>query len=138
MTTPEPGHGRPEPPRASLGRILADLGSTLVETVAGRPDPALPVTGVLIHDRLDEPSGLPGAVVLGVGVYGAEQVAALVDHAAGLAAAAVVVRSPVAVEGPVAEAAARTGLTVLGLTPGASWAQVAALLRSLISADAAA
>jgi DNA-binding PucR family transcriptional regulator len=126
----------PDPPRASLGRILADLGATLVEVVAGRPDPALPVTGVLIHDRLDEPSRLPGAVVLGVGVYGADEVAALVEHAAGLGAAAVVVRSPVVAEGLVAAAVARTGLTVLGLTPGASWAQVAALLRSLISADA--
>jgi DNA-binding PucR family transcriptional regulator len=128
----------PEPPRTALGRILADLGSTLVEVVAGRPDPALPVSGVLIHDRLDEPARLPGALVLGVGVYGPEQVAALVDHAAGLGAAAVVVRSPVAADGAVADAAARTGLTVLGLTPGASWAQVAALLRSLIASDAAA
>ncbi|GAA1964169.1 helix-turn-helix domain-containing protein [Catenulispora subtropica] len=125
-------------PRTSLGRIIADLGVTLVELVAGRSDPATPVAGVLIHDRLDEPARLPGAIVLGVGVYGPEHVAALVDHAGGLGAAAVVVRSPVVAQGPVAEAAARTGVVVLGLTPGASWAQVAALLRSLISADATA
>ncbi|MCX4679532.1 helix-turn-helix domain-containing protein [Streptomyces sp. NBC_01433] len=124
-----------EQPRAVLGRILTDLGSTLIEVVVGEADPARAVTGVLIQDPLDEPARLPGAVVLGVGVYGAEQVAALVDRAAGLGAAAVVVRSPVPVEGPVSEAAARTGLTVLGLTPGASWAQVAALLRSLLAVD---
>ncbi|WP_406385745.1 hypothetical protein [Streptomyces sp. NBC_01618] len=35
---------------------------------------------VLIQDPLDEPARLPGAVVLGVGVYGAEPVAALVDR----------------------------------------------------------
>ncbi|MFF9349449.1 PucR family transcriptional regulator [Streptomyces sp. NPDC014734] len=122
-------------PRAVLGRILDDLGSTLIDVVAGEADPARTVTGVLIQDPLDEPARLPGAVVLGVGVYGAEPVAALVDRAAGLGAAAVVVRAPVPVDGPVAAAAARTGVTVLGLTPGASWAQVAALLRSLLATD---
>ncbi|MEZ0114456.1 hypothetical protein ABH920_008490 [Catenulispora sp. EB89] len=127
----------PEPPSVALGRIISDLGSTLVEVVAGRPDPDVAVAGVLIHDRLDEPSRLPGAIVLGVGVYGTDQVAALVDHAHGLGAAAVMVRSPAVADAAVADAAARTGLVVLGLTPGASWAQVAALLRSLISADAA-
>lgn len=118
-----------------LGRILNDLGSTLIEVLAGEADPARTVTGVLIQDPLDEPARLPGAVVLGVGVYGAGPVAALVDRAAGLGAAAVVVRSPVPVYGSVSEAAARTGVTVLGLTPGASWAQVAALLRSLLAVD---
>ena len=123
------------PPRAVLGRILTDLGSTLIEVVAGEPDPTRAVSGVLIHDPMDEPTRLPGAVVLGVGVHGAGQVTALVERAAGLGAAAVMVRSPVAVDGTVAEAARRTGLTVLGLTPGASWAQVAALLRSLLAVD---
>ncbi|MFF8418670.1 helix-turn-helix domain-containing protein [Streptomyces sp. NPDC015680] len=124
-----------EQPRAVLGRILNDLGSTLIEVLAGEADPARAVTGVLIQDPLDEPARLPGAVVLGVGVYGAGPVAALVDRAAKLGAAAVVVRSPVPVYGSVSEAAARTGVTVLGLTPGASWAQVAALLRSLLAVD---
>ncbi|MGW3163905.1 PucR family transcriptional regulator [Streptomyces sp. NPDC001142] len=124
-----------EQPRAVLGRILDDLGSTLIDVVAGEADPSTAVTGVLIQDPLDEPAGLPGAVVLGVGVYGAGAVAALVERAAGLGAVAVVVRSPVPVAGPVAEAADRTGVTVLGLTPGASWAQVAALLRSLLATD---
>ncbi|MER7278692.1 helix-turn-helix domain-containing protein [Dactylosporangium sp. NPDC000244] len=122
-------------PRAVLGRILTDLGSTLVDLVAGRADPDRPVTGVLIHDPGDESARLPGAVVLGVGVYGAEPVAALIGHARAIGAAALVVRSPVAAEGPVAEAAARHDLPVLGLTPGASWAQVAALLRALLATD---
>ncbi|MEV5751722.1 helix-turn-helix domain-containing protein [Actinoallomurus sp. NPDC052308] len=123
------------PSAVVLGRILTDLGSTLVEVVAGEPDPARPVGGVLIHDARDEPARLPGAVVLGVGVYGADQVVALVQRAAGLGATAVIVRSPVAVDESVRDAATRTGITVLGLTPGASWAQVAALLRSLLAVD---
>lgn len=123
------------PPRSVLGRILTDLGSTLVEVVAGEPDPTRPVGGVLIHDPQDEPTRLPDAVVLGVGVYGADQVAALVERAAGLGAAAVIVRSPVAVDGAVKDAVTRTGIPVLGLTPGASWAPVATLLRSLLAVD---
>src|SRR5438128_2468768 len=117
--------------RAVLGRILTDLGATLVEVVAGRPDPARPVTGLLIHDPGDDPVVLPGAVVLGVGVYGPDDIAALIDRARELGATAVVVRSPVDAAGPVADAAERTGLTVLGLTPGASWTQVTVLLRAL-------
>jgi hypothetical protein len=46
------------PPGAVLGRILADLGSTLIEPVVGDPDPARPVGGVLIHHPLDEPARL--------------------------------------------------------------------------------
>ncbi|WP_026411599.1 PucR family transcriptional regulator [Actinomadura oligospora] len=123
------------PPAPVLGRILADLGSTLVEVAAGDPDPARPVAGVLIHDPHDEPARLPGAVVLGVGVHGPGPVAELVARAADLDAAAIIVRSPVAVDAAVRDAAARTGVAVLGLTPGASWAQVAAMLRSLLAVD---
>ncbi|MEV4259203.1 PucR family transcriptional regulator, partial [Spirillospora sp. NPDC049652] len=105
------------PPAPVLGRILADLGSTLVEVAAGDPDPARPVTGVLIHDPHDDPVRLPGAVVLGVGVIGAGPVAALLDRAADLDAAAIIVRSPVAVDDAVRAAAGRNGVAVLGLSP---------------------
>ncbi|MFD9607194.1 hypothetical protein ACFVRD_24910 [Streptomyces sp. NPDC057908] len=43
-----------EQPRAVLGRILNDLGSTLIEVVAGQADPARTVSGVLIQDPLDD------------------------------------------------------------------------------------
>ncbi|MER8047689.1 helix-turn-helix domain-containing protein [Streptomyces sp. NPDC094032] len=118
-----------------LGRVLTDLGSTLVELAAGTPDPSRPVRGVLIHDPLEEPARWPGAVVLGVGVAGAASVAALTRQAAALGAAAVVVRSPVAVDDTVTAASEDTGVPVLGLTPGASWAQAAALLRGLLAVD---
>ncbi|NRQ38284.1 helix-turn-helix domain-containing protein [Nonomuraea sp. NN258] len=123
------------PPASVLGRILTDLGTTLVEVVAGEPDPSRPVGGVLIHDPHDQPAGIPDPVVLGVGVYGAEQVAALVERAAELAAAAVIVRSPVELDERAARAVADTGVPVLGLTPGASWAPVAAMLRSLLAVE---
>ncbi|MFI0419138.1 PucR family transcriptional regulator [Spongiactinospora sp. 9N601] len=125
------------PPKSVLGRIIDDLGSTLVEVVAGEPDPSRPVGGVLIHDPLDEPSGIPDPLVLGVGVYGAGEVAALVERSAALGAAAVIVRSPVEVDGRLKEAVAESGVPVLGLTPGASWAPISALLRSLLAVDEA-
>ncbi|MEV0091246.1 helix-turn-helix domain-containing protein [Streptomyces sp. NPDC050738] len=121
--------------RVVLGRVLADLGSTFIVDTVGEPDPARPVGGVLIYDPQDAPAQLPGAIVLGVGVYDAEDVTTLVERVAGLGAAAVVVRAPIAADATVEEAASRAGIPILGLMPGASWAQVAALLRSLLSVD---
>ncbi|NEB80820.1 PucR family transcriptional regulator, partial [Streptomyces sp. SID14478] len=82
--------------RAVLGRVLADLGATFLVSTVGEPDPGRPVGGVLIHDPQDTPARLPGAIVLGVGVYGAPQVTTLVERAAALGAAAVIVRAPIA------------------------------------------
>lgn len=124
------GHGA-----APLGRVLADLGSTFIVSTVGEPDPARPVGGVLIHDPQDTPARLPGAIVLGVGVYGADGVATLVERAAGLGAAAVIVRAPIAVDALVEAAVDKAAIPVLGLMAGASWAQVAALLRSMLSVD---
>ncbi|MYW02716.1 PucR family transcriptional regulator, partial [Streptomyces sp. SID3343] len=122
-------------PQAVLGRIIDDLGSTLFEVVAGVPDHERQVTGVLIHDPRDEPARLPGAIVLGVAVYDAEAVTALVRRAGELGAVAVVVRGPVPVDAAMAAAAVESDVVVFGLTPGASWSQVATLLRSLLAVD---
>ncbi|MFI6984441.1 PucR family transcriptional regulator [Embleya sp. NPDC050154] len=121
--------------RAVLGRIIDDLGSTLFEVAAGKPDPDREVTGVLIHDPHDEPSHAPGAVVLGVAVYGSPAIVTLVHRAAGLAAPAVVVRGPIVVDAEIEAAVASTGVVVLALTPGASWSQVTTLLRALLAVD---
>ncbi|WP_406289102.1 PucR family transcriptional regulator [Embleya sp. NBC_00896] len=122
-------------PHGVLGRIIDDLGSTLFEVAAGKPDPDREVTGVLIHDPHDEPAHQPGAMVLGVAVYGTAQIASLVHRAAGLGAPAVVVRGPVVVDAEVEAAVAETGVVLLSLTPGASWSQVATLLRALLAVD---
>ncbi|WP_243725637.1 PucR family transcriptional regulator [Actinomadura rubrisoli] len=121
--------------RPRLGRILDDLGSTLFEAVIGRPDPAREVGGVIIYDPYDDNATWHDAVVLGVGVHGPEEVGELLTEAAGEHAAAVVVRLPGELGEQVRAAAESTGVLVLGLTPGASWAQVAALLRALLSVD---
>lgn len=120
-------------PRASLRRVLEDLGTTLLDLVCGDPEPADAIGGVVIHDPLDEPVLPRQALVLGVGVNGAAETAELLTALGASGAAALVVRAPAAHDAAVAEAARRSGVALLALTRGASWAQLAALLRSLLA-----
>ncbi|MEU6410552.1 helix-turn-helix domain-containing protein [Microbispora sp. NPDC046933] len=118
-------------PRASLRRVLEDLGSTVLDVAASPGDLDAEVTGVHIYDPLDEPPLQKGALVLAVGVDSAERIRALLDAAG--PAAGVVVKQPVEVDEPLRAKVLETGVAVLGLTRAASWAQVAALLRSLLA-----
>ncbi|MDY0909704.1 PucR family transcriptional regulator [Microbacterium sp. CFBP9034] len=121
--------------RSSLGRVLDDLGITLLEVAHGRIDPDRDVGGVVIHDPADEPVYPSGAIVLGVGTRGAAALAALLDDLGGHDVTALVVRSPVEVTDAVRAAADAQGIPVLGLARGATWTQLAALLRSLLAED---
>jgi len=123
----------PPRPRASLRRVLEDLGTTLLELVCGQPDLDDDVGGVVIHDPLDNSVPPPRALVLGVGVQDPVELARLLDHLGSHRAAGLVVRAPVATTEVVTAAAARSGVPLLGLTRGASWAQLAAMVRSLIA-----
>ncbi|WP_116952510.1 PucR family transcriptional regulator [Jiangella endophytica] len=122
-------------PRATLGRVLDDLGSTLLEVVAGRVDPGRSVGGVVIHDPLDPPSMPSEALVLGVGLAASAEIADVVRAVAAEGAVGLVLRVPVDIDADVRQAVAEEGLVLFGLTRGASWAQVAALLRSLLALD---
>ena len=55
-------------PRASLGRVIEDLGTTLLEVVSGAVDDDVVIETVVIHDVLDDAMPLRGALVLGVGL----------------------------------------------------------------------
>ncbi|BCJ37029.1 PucR family transcriptional regulator [Actinocatenispora thailandica] len=120
-------------PRASLGRILEDLGDTLLELVAGDPEPVDEVGGVVIHDPLDELALPRHALVLGVGVHQPAEIAALLAELGEHGAAGLVVRAPVTADERLAGTVERSGVALLGLTRGASWTQLAAMLRSLIA-----
>ena len=121
-----------ERPRASLGRVLDDLGDTLLELVHGDPERPEEIGGVAIHDPLDEPALPRNALVLGTGLRPDDALTLLPDlgrqHAVGL-----VLRSPVTASDALVEAADRSGVALLALTRGATWAQLAALLRSLLA-----
>ncbi|MDH6554546.1 helix-turn-helix domain-containing protein [Streptomyces sp. SAI-041] len=120
-------------PRAGLSRVLEDLGPTLLDLVCGDPRRADAIGGVVIHDPLDEPLLPRQALVLGVGVQGTAETARLLTSLGDAGAAALIVRSPAPDDPTVIEAAERSGVALLALTRGASWAQLAVLLRSLLA-----
>jgi hypothetical protein len=120
-------------PQSSLRRVLDDLGATLLELVCGAPEPVGEIGGIAIHDPVDEPVLPRNALVLGVGVRDCEEIAALLRHLGGQGAAGLVLRLPVPTPPVVREAVADSGVPLLGLTRGASWTQLAALLRALLA-----
>ncbi len=122
-------------PRTSLSRVLDDLGTTLLDLVAGEPGRAQDIAGVVIHDPLDEPVLPHQALVLGVGVRGADDVASLLTELGAHGAAGLVVRAPITLDPELTAAVDASGVALLALTRGASWTQLSALLRSLLAED---
>ncbi|MFD8543242.1 PucR family transcriptional regulator [Streptomyces sp. NPDC059649] len=120
-------------PARSLSRVLKDFGSTLLDLLHGGAEAAGEIGGVGIHDPYDEQHYPQRAIVLGVGVHGAEQISRLLRDLAVHRAAALVVRGPVEDAGELGPVVAETGVALLALTRGASWAQLAAMLRTLLS-----
>lgn len=120
-------------PRASLGRVLDDLGATLLDLVHGDAERAEDIGGVVIHDPVDAPVLPPHALVLGVGVESTDDVVALLKELGAARAEALVLRAPVPATAEVREAADAAGVAVLGLSRGAPWAHLAAMLRSLLA-----
>lgn len=123
----------PPRPRASLGRVLDDLGATLLDLVHGDPERAEEISGVVIHDPVDAPVLTRGALVLGVGVDRPDQIVGLLGELGRAGAAGLVVRAPVPATGEVRAAVDAAGVALLGLSRGAPWAHLAAMLRSLLA-----
>jgi hypothetical protein len=113
--------------------VLDDLGATLLELVRGDPAGATEVGGVVIHDPLDDPAYPSCAIVLGVGLRDPEDVRALLSRLGAVGAAGLVVRAPAPATPEVLAAADAAGVALLALTRGASWAQLAAMLRAVLA-----
>lgn len=127
---------RPDPrPHATLGRVLDHLGSTLLRPGSGAVDPDRRIEAVLIHDPTEDQPPPAHGLVLGVGLGDLDAVAEVLDRLGRYDVAALVVRGPLATTPEVGAAAARAGVPVLALTPGASWVQMTTLLRSLLRDD---
>ncbi|NDL58900.1 PucR family transcriptional regulator [Phytoactinopolyspora mesophila] len=122
-------------PRATLGRVLDDLGSTLLEVIAGRIDAGTEVGGVVIHDPLDPPELPANALVLGVGLAASDEIVKVLHDIGASGGVGLVVRAPIETAAEVHEAVEHTRVAVFGLTRGASWVQVSSLLRSLLAVD---
>jgi DNA-binding PucR family transcriptional regulator len=123
-------------PRASLGRVLDDLGATLLELVHGDADrDDTEIGGIVIHDPVDGELLPPHALVLGVGLSAPAQIAGVIRELGTQQARGLVVRAPVPADPALRAAVDDTGVVLLALTRGASWTQVAAMLRSLVAVD---
>lgn len=119
-------------PRASLGRVLHDLGDSLLELVGGEPEHEGEIGGIVIHDPDDEPVQPPRALVLGVGITAAD-LPELVRDIGRRGAVGLVVRAPVTLTATLRSAVEESGIALLGLRRGATWAQLTALLRSFLA-----
>ena len=119
-------------PRASLARVVEDLGDTFLEVVAGRVEGVDDLGGVVIYDPADDLVLPERAVVLGVGVHEPEQIGDLLFRLGRHHVAALVVRAPVADVSELRRTAVSSGVALLALTKGASWSQLAAMLRTLL------
>jgi hypothetical protein len=91
------------------------------------------IGGVVIHDPVDEQQLPPHALVLGVGLSTPEQITAVLSDLGPQRASGLVVRAPVPADPAVNAAVDETGVALLGLTRGASWTQLAAMLRSMLA-----
>lgn len=120
-------------PRASLRRVIDDLGATLLDLAHGDPDRPGEISGVVIHDPLDQPVLSPHALVLGVGVEAPDEVVALLRTLGRQHAAALVLRAPVPLTDEVRGAADDAAVAVLGLSRGAPWSHLSEMLRSLLA-----
>lgn len=121
--------------RSTWGRVLTDLGVTLLEVAHGRIDADHPVGGVVIHDPVDEPVYPENSIVLGIGLSDAAALPELLATVGRRGGIALIVRSPVEITADVRTAADDADVAILGLARGATWTQLAALLRSLLAEE---
>lgn len=115
--------------------MLDDLGATLLDLVHGSADPVDDIGGVVIHDPADAPTLPPQALVLGVGIESPEVIADLLGTLGSAGAAGLVLRAPVPLTPLTRAAADASGVALLGLSRGAPWAHLAAMLRSVLADD---
>ncbi|PTM86562.1 MULTISPECIES: helix-turn-helix domain-containing protein [unclassified Streptomyces] len=117
----------------SLARVLHHLGSTLLDVVHPGARDTEDIGGVIIHDPVEDSALPPNALMLGVGLREPEEIARLLKELGRRRAVALIVRAPVPLDAGLAAAAEASGVGVLGLTRGASWVQVTALLRAVLA-----
>src|SRR5262249_17808674 len=91
---------------------------------------------LFIYDSLEELSWDGSALVLGIGVQDTEAIIHLISQLGGRDCAGLVVRAPIDVTPERSGAALRNEVPVLGFAQGASWMQLATILRSVLAHDA--
>ncbi|WP_159500125.1 CdaR family transcriptional regulator [Microbacterium sp. 18062] len=126
---------RDESPRPlpTIQRVLEELGTTFLSPLAPIPAPRRRVGGVVVFDPLDDQAVPDGAVVLAVGMAAGADLRAALAEIATHGAAAVVLREPVLLDDDTLKKAQECELALLGLTRGASWTQLSAMVSALLT-----
>ncbi|MFI6662114.1 PucR family transcriptional regulator [Streptomyces sp. NPDC050523] len=117
----------------SLAKVVDHLGTTLLHVAHGGARDGADIGGIVIHDPVDEAVLPSHALVLGVGLHQPDEIVRLLADLGRRNAVALIVRAPVPRDTGLAAAAEASGVALLGLTRGASWTQVAAMLRTIIA-----
>lgn len=122
------------PLRPTLERMIDELGSTLLTPLTPAPDTSRRIGGVVVFDPLDEQAIVEGAVVLCVGLSDGRALREVIGRLGVQGASAFVLREPVTVDDTTVLVAREHGVGLLGLTRGASWTQLSAMIGALLTA----
>ena len=114
--------------------MLDELGSTFLSPLVPVPDLSRRIGAAVVFDPLDEQAIADGAVILGVGLTDGPGLREVLARMGGQGASAVVLRQPVTVDDTTALVAGEHGVALLGLTRGASWVQLSAMVGALLTA----
>ncbi|GAA3225242.1 helix-turn-helix domain-containing protein [Pseudonocardia petroleophila] len=115
----------------TLARVLAALGSPLVDVRVAPAGLDAPVTGVAILDPDDDPADHPGRLVLLIGARGHDAVRPL-RAAARHGAVAVAVKPGPGSDDELVAAAADAGVALLAVRTDARWDQVESLVHGVL------
>ncbi|MFE3903719.1 PucR family transcriptional regulator [Streptomyces sp. NPDC059153] len=122
-------------PGARLDNVVSNLAGTLLEVLAGTIDGTTLITDVVVDDPREQAPVRPGAMLLCTAAD-VRDLPALLDRAVTCQTPALVVRAPLDLEPELRAHIERSGVVLLGLAGGATWAQLVVLLRSLLSSSA--
>ncbi|TXL60744.1 helix-turn-helix domain-containing protein [Aeromicrobium terrae] len=121
--------------RTTLVRVLQELSETLLTVIHGLPSPSAELGGVAFHDPVDEAYLPRNALVLGIGLTQDAEIAELLARLKDRGAIGLVVRGPRLLTDEITRAVDTSGIPLIALASGASWAQLAAMIRSLSVED---
>ena len=123
------------PHRSTLGELVESVGVGVLDVLVAPAGLDVPIAGITIHDRTEEPRGTAGELLLAVG-HDTDEAAALIEAASLTEAAAVVVkRGPATDVARLVDVAAAAGTALLAATD-VTWGQLHSLLRTAASAAA--
>lgn len=123
-------------PQTTLGRVLEELGTTLLQVVCGPVHAQRSIEAIVIHDPHDAPEAPKNALVLGVGLREGAEVRRVIEQLGEIGTLGLVVRAPFVADEELGEAADAAGVVLLSMTAGTAWAHLAGMLRALMTPGA--